>query len=138
MDLVLPGGPALIVCRQVEVDPASGLPTLVDVRQDLVVHALPTVIPRLTAWIELHDGLGTMSVTLSVNRPADSLAGVLRLFEWHAQVTFTKPRQVRTLVIDIRLLPLVGPGDVEFHLAIGEAVIMRRVVPVSRRLPGTN
>jgi hypothetical protein len=138
MALVLPGCPALIVCRQVEVDPASGLPTLVDVQQELVVESFPCVVPHLVVWIELHDGLGALDLALSVRRPADELAGALSLLELRVPVEFTRPGQFRTLLLDAWRLPLIGPGEVEFRLASGAAVIMRRILPVGIRPPGVN
>ena len=138
MSLVLPSCPALIVCRRVEVDPASGLPTLVDVQQELVVESFPCIVPHLVVWIELHDGLGAMQLVLSVRRPAVELAGALRLGEWRIPVEFTRPGQFRTVLFEVRSLPLPGPGVVELRLASGAAVIMRRVIPVGIRTPGVN
>jgi hypothetical protein len=138
MSLVLPSCPALIVCRRVEVDPASGLPTLVDVQQELVVESFPSIVPNLVVWVELHDGLGAMELVPSVCRPADERAGALRLGEWCIPVEFTRPGQFRTVLFEARSLPLPGPGEVELRLTSGAAVIMRRTIPVGVRTPGVN
>ena len=53
-------------------------------------------------------------------------------------VEFTRPGQFRTLILEARSLSLIGPGVVDFRLASGAAVIMRRTMPVGIRPPGVN
>jgi hypothetical protein len=122
----------------VTADPASGKPSIEDVLQEPAVPAFPKVYPRIVTWVELVDGRGSMSVELTAVRPADRLAGRLRLGHVRARVDFTRPGQFRTVLLVLDDLPLIGPGSILFRVECGGVAIMECELMVLAVPPGAN
>jgi hypothetical protein len=88
---LLPKCLALLACRAIEVDPASGRPSLVDVFQEFTSAGLPAVLTQVVVWVDLADGLGDFAVELSEQQPSAVTATMLRLASVQVRAVFTRP-----------------------------------------------
>jgi hypothetical protein len=129
---------SLILCQQVEVDPQSGRPTVVDVIQEFVVSTVPAVEHQLVVWAEVAGDPTREPFEMLVTRGSDAWAGALELARGRVDAAISRPGQFRTLLFILVDLPLVAPGPMRFQLICGSTVIMERDVLVVLRRPGIN
>lgn len=132
----MPGVPpvclSMVVCDDVVRDRTTGKSTLVGVFRSVSARSYPTVLPRLTVWLELTSGHGDTELRLGLRRLSrDRPEGEL-VFGTGMAVNFPDPLTVLDLSVDVLSLGLPTPGDYRFRLESAGILIAERRIEVLR------
>jgi hypothetical protein len=121
-----PSAISLMLCDQVVFEQGTQKPYLLGVFTGIAVDGFPTAPQRFDLFVALTDGLGAVTITLTVvHLDTDQEIYVQRI-----PVTFPDPLRVVNLRFRVRQLIFGAPGTYLFALTEGDQEIAARRVRV--------
>ena len=112
---------ALDICHHIIDDVHTRHKTLVGVFQSIVVPQIPLFYPQLYVMATLGEGMGHLSVTLSIRAPSG--AEIRRM---HNEADLAAPDNVVEMVFQILNLPILEPGLYFVDLLLDNAPLASR------------
>lgn len=122
-----------IICERVIFDKISGMPSIINIIQNVNSPKYPVRYPSLVFFCELTNGHGKTKTKI---RLVDEKDEEKVLFEQEGMVDFKDVRQVLSLALNLRGTVLPEPGGYRFQLFTGEHLLGERRVTCNKvKLP---
>jgi len=127
-----------IICERVIFDKISGMPSIINIIQNVNSPKYPVRYPSLVFFCELTNGHGKTKTKI---RLVDDEEEEKVLFEQEGMVDFKDVRQVLSLALNLQGIGLPHPGEYRFQLfaeehLLGERRIACKKVEMRRREGG--
>lgn len=115
-----------IICDRVIFDKVSGMPSIIDIVQNISAHRYPARHSQLVFFCELTNGHGSTKTKI---RLVDAEENEKVIFEKDGLVHFKDVKQVLTLALNLQGIVFPHPGEYRFQLFTEEQLLgERRVV----------
>ena len=129
-----------IICERVIFDKLSGMPSIINIIQNVNAPKYPVRYPSLVFFCELTNGHGKTKTKI---RLVDDEEDDKVLFEQEGMVDFKDVRQVLSLALNLQGIGLPHPGEYRFQLfteehLLGERRIKCNKVTLPRREGGAS
>ena len=112
-----------IICDRVIIDKITGMPTLVNIIQNIRAVNFPTRTSSLIYFCELTNGRGKTEATL---RLVESKHKENILFEQKSNIEFKDVKQVLTMTLNLQGIIFPAEGEYRFQLLVGETILGER------------
>ena len=118
-----------IICDKVIFDKITGMPSIINIMQNINAHKYPMRYAQLVFFCEMTDGHGKTKTKI---RLIDSKEDKV-IFEQGGIVEFVDVKQVISLAVNLQGIVFPQPGEYRFQILaqehlVGERVIMCRKV----------
>jgi len=122
-----------IVCGRVIFDKISGMPTIIDIIQNVTAPRYPVRHNQLVFFCELTNGHGTTKTKI---RLVEAEQDDKIIFEQAGAVQFKDVKQVVTLALNLRGIVFAQPGEYRFQLFAEDHLLgERRIICRKIKLP---
>ena len=122
-----------IICNRVIFDKVSGMPSLIDIVQNINAPKYPVRYWQLVFYCELTNGHGSSKVKI---RLVDAQEDEKVIFEQERVVKFGDVKQVLTLAVNLQGIVFPRPGEYRFQLfSDGRLLGERRIICRKIKLP---
>ena len=122
-----------IICDRVIFDRITGMPSLINIMQNINSPKFPVRHASLIFFCELTDGHG---VTKTSVRLVDVQNDEKVLFEQHGNVEFKDVKQVVSLAVNLQGVVFEAPGEYRFQLFANEHLLgERRIICRQVKMP---
>ncbi|MFC1633959.1 DUF6941 family protein [Planctomycetota bacterium] len=112
-----------IACNRVIFDKISGMPSVIDIVQNINAHKYPAKHPQIVFFCELTNGHGTTKAKI---RLVDAQEEEKIVFEREGTVQFKDVKQIVTLAMDLHGIVFPRPGEYRFQLFAGGTLLGER------------
>jgi hypothetical protein len=125
-----------ITCGRVIFDKVSGMPSIIDIVQNLNAQNYPARNAQIVFFCELTNGHGTTKMKI---RLVDTQQDDKCIFEKEGTVEFKDVKQIVTLAMDLHGVVFPRPGEYRFQLLAGGFLLgERRIICRKIELPPQN
>ncbi|MHC4244119.1 MAG: DUF6941 family protein [Planctomycetota bacterium] len=122
-----------ITCGRVIFDKVSGMPSIIDIVQNINAQKYPARHPQIVFFCELTNGHGTTKIKI---RLVDAQEEDKYIFEKEGAVQFKDVKQIVTLAMDLHGIVFPRPGEYRFQLFAGGYLLgERRIICRKVNLP---
>jgi hypothetical protein len=122
-----------ITCGRVIFDKVSGMPSIIDIVQNINAQKYPARHPQIVFFCELTNGHGTTQIKI---RLVDAQEEDKYIFEKEGAVQFKDVKQIVTLAMDLHGIVFPRPGEYRFQLFTGGSLLgERRIICRKINLP---
>jgi len=122
-----------ITCDRVIFDKVSGMPSVIDIVQNINARKYPARHPQIVFFCEMTNGHGTTQAKI---RLVDAQEDEKVIFEQEGTVQFKDVKQIVTLAMNLQGIVFPGPGEYRFQLfADGRLLGERRITCRKIKLP---
>lgn len=112
-----------ITCNRVIFDKVSGMPSIIDIVQNIDAPRYPARHPQIVFFCELTNGHGTTKAKI---RLIDAQEEEKVIFEREGSVKFGDVKQIVTLAMDLHGIVFPRPGEYRFQLYAGGSLVGER------------
>jgi len=112
-----------ITCNRVIFDKVSGMPSIIDIVQNIDAPRYPARHPQIVFFCELTNGHGTTKAKI---RLIDAQDEEKVIFEREGAVKFGDVKQIVTLAMDLHGIVFPRPGEYRFQLYAGGSLVGER------------
>ena len=112
-----------ITCNRVIFDKVSGMPSIIDIVQNIDAPRYPARHPQIVFFCELTNGHGTTKAKI---RLVDAQEEEKVIFEREGSVKFGDVKQIVTLAMDLHGIVFPRPGEYRFQLYAGGSLVGER------------
>ena len=112
-----------ITCDRVIFDKVSGMPSVIDIVQNINARKYPARHPQIVFFCEMTNGHGTTQAKI---RLVDAQEDEKVIFEQEGTVQFKDVKQIVTLAMNLQGIVFPGPGEYRFQLFTGGHLIGER------------
>ena len=122
-----------VICERDIFDKISGMPSLINIIQNVNAPQYPLRYPQLVFFCEMTNGHGTTTMKI---RLVDVQEDEKTIFEQQGTVKFNNVRQIVTLALNLQGVVFPNPGEYRFQLLTGEILLGERRITCKRiKLP---
>jgi hypothetical protein len=118
-----------IICERVIFDKISGMPSIINIIQNVNAPKYPVRYPSLVFFCELTNGHGKTKTKI---RLVDDQEDDKVLFEQEGMVDFKDVRQVLSLALNLQGIGLPHPGEYRFQLFTEENLLGERRIKCNK------
>jgi hypothetical protein len=123
---------AVIICESVVEDLRTRNKSILNAYNVISAPKFPTTHDRMTVFVSLTEGRGPADTRFVLLR--DSQSGQEQILEVRGKVKFPNPVAVVDLVVDLRNVPVPGPGPYAMQVWVDDELVGERRV-VARQMP---
>lgn len=109
-----------ITCGRVIFDKVSGMPSVIDIVQNIDAHKYPARHPQIVFFCELTNGHGETKTKV---RLVDAQQDEKVIFEREGTVRFEDVKRIVTLAVNLQGIVFPHPGEYRFQLLAGGALL---------------
>ena len=122
-----------IICDRVIFDKVSGMPSIINIIQNINAVKYPVRYNQIVFFCEMTDGHGTVNMKI---RLVDTQDDEEIIFEQEGMVEFKDVRQVVTLAVNLQGVKFPQAGEYRFQLFADEYLLgERRIVCRQIKMP---
>jgi hypothetical protein len=113
-----------ITCARVIFDKVSGMPSIIDIVQNINAPGYPVRHPQIVFFCELTNGHGTTKVKIRLVDAQEEEEKII--FEKEGAVQFKDVKQIVTLAMNLQGIVFPSPGEYRFQLFAGGYLLGER------------